>query len=71
MRLSFANGEHADFVLESGAASLGHAQGNTLVLSAAGVAPWHARVTIDPRGAVLPAKRQALPAVPQPGRYAR
>lgn len=53
MRLSFANGEHADFVLESGAASLGHAQGNTLVLSAAGVAPWHARVTIDPRGAVL------------------
>jgi len=27
--------------------------------------------TSDPRGSVLPAKRQALPAVPQPGRYAR
>ncbi|GGB12207.1 hypothetical protein GCM10011491_45080 [Brucella endophytica] len=27
--------------------------------------------TSDPRGKVLPAKRQTLPAVPQPGRYAR
>ena len=27
--------------------------------------------TSDPRGAVLPAKRQKLPAVAQPGRYAR
>ena len=27
--------------------------------------------TSDPRGQVLPAKRQTLPAVPQPGRYAR
>ncbi|MFT4159949.1 helix-turn-helix transcriptional regulator [Shinella sp.] len=27
--------------------------------------------TSDPRGAVLPAKRQTLPAVAQPGRYAR
>ncbi|SIT15071.1 helix-turn-helix transcriptional regulator [Paracoccus saliphilus] len=26
--------------------------------------------TSDPRGSVLPAKRQALPDVPQPGRYA-
>lgn len=27
--------------------------------------------TSDPRGQVLPAKRQTLPAVPQPGRYVR
>ncbi|UHD46341.1 helix-turn-helix domain-containing protein [Aureimonas altamirensis] len=27
--------------------------------------------TSDPRGSILPAKRQQLPAVPQPGRYAR
>lgn len=27
--------------------------------------------TSDPRGSVLPAKRQELPAIPQPGRYAR
>ena len=36
---------------------------------------WAARgvvtSTSDPRGQVLPAKRQTLPAVPQPGRYAR
>lgn len=27
--------------------------------------------TSDPRGQVMPAKRQALPSGPQPGRYAR
>ena len=36
---------------------------------------WAARgavtSTSDPRGQVLPAKRQALPVVSQPGRYAR
>ncbi|MFC0217569.1 helix-turn-helix transcriptional regulator [Pseudochelatococcus lubricantis] len=36
---------------------------------------WAARGSVtstsDPRGQVLPAKRQVLPAVPQPGRYAR
>ena len=36
---------------------------------------WAARgavpSTSDPRGAVLPAKRQTLAAVAQPGRYAR
>ena len=36
---------------------------------------WAARgavtSTSDPRGAVLSAKRQTLPAVTQPGRYAR
>jgi pSer/pThr/pTyr-binding forkhead associated (FHA) protein len=53
MRLSFANGEHADFVLADGVASLGKADGNQLVLSGKDVAPRHARLTVDPRGIVL------------------
>lgn len=53
MRLSFANGEHADFVADSGAISLGNADGNTLVLPGRDVAAWHARLTVDPRGVVL------------------
>ncbi|MET0224964.1 MAG: FHA domain-containing protein [Dokdonella sp.] len=53
MRLSFANGEHADFVVDGGAVSLGNADGNSVVLSHRDVAPWHARMTVDPRGAVL------------------
>lgn len=53
MRLSFANGEHADFVLDDGVLTLGNANGNTLVLPALDVAPWHARVSVDARGIVL------------------
>lgn len=53
MRLSFANGEHADFIVDGGSISLGNADGNTLVLRDRDVAPWHARFTIDPRGIVL------------------
>lgn len=53
MRLSFGNGEHADFVVEEGAVSLGNAEGNTFVLSDRDVAPRHARLTVDARGAVL------------------
>ena len=53
MRLSFANGEHADFVVDGGTISLGNVEGNTLVLPARDVAPWHARLSIDARGAVL------------------
>ncbi|HEY0179951.1 MAG TPA: FHA domain-containing protein [Dokdonella sp.] len=53
MRFSFANGEHADVVVDGGAVSLGNAEGNTLVLPGKDVAPWHARVTVDTRGAVL------------------
>lgn len=53
MRLSFSNGEHADFVVDGGAVSLGNADGNTVVLASRDVAPWHARMTVDPRGAVL------------------
>ncbi|GAA0706872.1 FHA domain-containing protein [Dokdonella soli] len=53
MRLSFANGEHADFIMDGSAVSLGNADGNTLVLHDRDVAAWHARVTVDPRGIVL------------------
>ena len=53
MRLSFANGEHADFVVDGGTISLGNVEGNTLVLPARDVAPWHARLSVDVRGAVL------------------
>lgn len=53
MRLSFANGEHADFIVDEGAASLGNAEGNTVVLPGRGVAAWHARLTVDGRGIVL------------------
>jgi pSer/pThr/pTyr-binding forkhead associated (FHA) protein len=52
MRLSFANGEHADFPVD-GQASLGSAEGNTLVLHGGEVAPRHARLTVDARGIVL------------------
>ena len=53
MRLSFANGEHADVVVDAGTASLGSAEGNTLIFSNRDVAPWHASVTVDSRGGVL------------------
>lgn len=53
MRLSFGNGEHADFVVEEGAVSLGQAEGNTFVLAARDVAARHARLTVDARGVVL------------------
>lgn len=53
MRLSFANGQHADVVVGAGTTSLGTAEGNTLVLASRDVAPWHARVTVDARGGVL------------------
>jgi pSer/pThr/pTyr-binding forkhead associated (FHA) protein len=53
MRLSFPNGEHADFVVEDGVISLGSAEGNTLVLAGRDIAPWHARINVDRRGIVL------------------
>ncbi|MEO6688014.1 MAG: FHA domain-containing protein [Dokdonella sp.] len=68
MRLSFANGEHADFVLDAGVASLGQADGNTLVLIGKDVAARHARISVDARGIVLevldPAARTHLNARP-------
>lgn len=68
MRLSFANGEHADFVLDAGAASIGQADGNTLVLIGKDVAARHARLSVDARGIVLevldPAARTHLNARP-------
>ena len=53
MRLSFANGERADFIMEDGVVNLGSAAGNGLVLAGKDVAPWHARLLVDARGIVL------------------
>lgn len=53
MRLSFANGERADFVMEGGVVNLGSAAGNGIVLADRDVAPWHARMVVDARGIVL------------------
>ena len=52
-----------------------HKLGGRVVYSVDDLTAWVARGSVtstsDPRGQVLPAKRQTLPAVPQPGRYAR
>jgi len=53
MRLSFGNGERADFVMDDGVVNLGSAVGNGVVLGDRDVAPWHARLTVDARGIVL------------------
>lgn len=53
MRLSFPNGEHADLIVDSGVTEIGSAQGNTIVLKAEGVMPWHARIVMDKRGIIL------------------
>lgn len=53
MRLSFANGEHADFIVNAGTATLGTAEDNALVLASGEVAPRHARISVDARGGVL------------------
>lgn len=52
-----------------------HKLGGRVVYGIDDLEAWAARgavtSTSDPRGRVLPAKRQTLPAMPQPGRYAR
>ena len=53
MRLSFPNGEHADVVATSGVVGIGSAEGNSVVLKAAGVQPTHARLVLDQRGTIL------------------
>lgn len=53
MRLSFGNGEHADFVVDAGTVTLGSANGNTVLLPGRDVAAWHARLILDRRGIVL------------------
>ena len=53
MRLSFANGEHADVIVDGGVTGIGAAQGNTIKLDAGGVRPWHARLIVDQRGMIL------------------
>ena len=53
MRLSFGNGEHADFVVDAGTVTLGSANGNTVLLPGRDVAARHARMLLDRRGIVL------------------
>ena len=53
MRLSFSNGEHADVLVDGGITGIGAAQDNAIRLETGGVQPWHARLVIDKRGAIL------------------
>jgi len=55
MRLSFANNEHADVLVAPGNTSIGSASDNTIVLTAAGMNPHHATLTISERSIVLAA----------------
>ncbi|HET6545583.1 MAG TPA: FHA domain-containing protein [Rhodanobacteraceae bacterium] len=53
MRLCFPNGEHADVVVDSGAVSVGSANGNGVTLAGPDIAPQHALIRVDQRGAVM------------------
>ncbi|TDR39154.1 type III secretion system (T3SS) inner membrane Yop/YscD-like protein [Tahibacter aquaticus] len=52
-RMSFPNGEHADFVLTPGVCGIGSDRDNQIVLSSPGIAPHHARIEVDGRGLTL------------------
>ncbi|MDW8479498.1 MAG: FHA domain-containing protein [Xanthomonadales bacterium] len=53
MRLEFPNGEHAGIRFSGGELRIGSAADNELVLSAPGVEPHHAVLTVDARGTIL------------------
>jgi hypothetical protein len=53
MRLGFPNGELADHLVRGGEVRIGSATDNDLVISAPGVEPHHAAITIDTRGTIL------------------
>lgn len=53
MRLEFPNGEHAELRFSSGELRIGSAPDNEIVLSAPGVEPYHAVLTVDARGPIL------------------
>ena len=53
MRLSFSNGEHAEVLVDAGVTGIGSAQDNEIRLESGDVRPWHARLVIDKRGAIL------------------
>jgi pSer/pThr/pTyr-binding forkhead associated (FHA) protein len=53
MRLSFPNGEHADVLIGPTAATVGSADGNSVVIGQADVAAWHAQIIDDARGTIL------------------
>lgn len=60
MRLSFASGERADFIVD-GPLSLGSAEDNGLPLPAPEVAPYHAQLSVDARGIVLDVLQPGVP----------
>ncbi|MFN3842606.1 MAG: FHA domain-containing protein [Rehaibacterium terrae] len=61
MRLSFPNGEHPDLRLDEGDVSIGSAADNRVAIADAGLAPHHARIVADRRGAWLHVSAEAPP----------
>ncbi|MBS0569273.1 MAG: FHA domain-containing protein [Proteobacteria bacterium] len=56
MRVSFPNNEHPDVLIAPGDTGIGSAADNTIVLSAPGIAPHHARLSVSDRSIVLAAR---------------
>lgn len=61
MRLTFPNGEHPDLRLSEGEVSIGSAADNRVAIAHAGLAPHHARIVADRRGAWLYVSADAPP----------
>ena len=55
MRLCFPNNEHPDALIAPGDTAIGSAPDSTIVLTAPGVAPHHARLSVSERSIVLAA----------------
>jgi pSer/pThr/pTyr-binding forkhead associated (FHA) protein len=55
MRLCFPNNEHPDALIAPGDTAIGSAPDSTIVLTAPGVAPHHARLSVSDRSIVLAA----------------
>ncbi|MGH8091610.1 MAG: FHA domain-containing protein, partial [Rudaea sp.] len=55
MRLCFPNNEHPDVLIAPGDTAIGSAPDNAVVLTAPGIAPHHARLSVSERSTVLAA----------------
>jgi pSer/pThr/pTyr-binding forkhead associated (FHA) protein len=55
MRLCFPNNEHPDVLIAPGDTAIGSAPDNAIVLTAPGIAPHHARLSVSERSTVLAA----------------
>ena len=55
MRLCFPNNEHPDVLIAPGDTAIGSAPDNAIVLTAPGIAPHHARLSVGERSTVLAA----------------